>query len=355
LRAHRITAERAAAAERPGAGRGVGSPLVGRDGEKQTFAAALDRTLQGEGGILTVVGDAGLGKSRLTAEVRRLAPPGLNWLEGRTVSFGRQLSYWPFLELVQGAAGIDADDSEQERSAKLAALVAKAPRWPVLTPPLPPAAMPALPEPPNIGFMGTHVVSGTATAVAVATGVATRFGAIAAKTVGRRELTGFELGVKDLQIVQLVTEEYPIGPKEHGVEFLMDNRHLWLRSSRQWAVMRIRSTIVKAIRDWLDDNGFLRHIDAEVIDRQVLHALQDQILANKDAVEQGLMKMMGSEDIFTKAAIDKSIQNMDQVLQQGIPDDARQMVGMMGFRVAVNYHGEVLRIDQPGVADDSDE
>ena len=64
----------------------------------------------------------------------------------------------------------------------------------------------------------------------------------------------------------------------------------------------------------LDDNGFLRHIDAEVIDRQVLGALQDQILANKDAVEQGLMKMMGSEDIFTKAAIDKSIQNMDQVL-----------------------------------------
>jgi hypothetical protein len=105
----------------------------------------------------------------------------------------------------------------------------------------------------------------------------------------------------------------------------------------------------------LDDIGFLRHIDAEVIDRQVLGALQDQILANKDAVEQGLMKMMGSEDIFTKAAIDKSIQNMDQVLNQGIPDDARQMLGMMGFRVVVNYHGEVLRIDQPGVADDSDE
>jgi hypothetical protein len=105
----------------------------------------------------------------------------------------------------------------------------------------------------------------------------------------------------------------------------------------------------------LDDHGFRRHIDAEVIDRQVLQALQDQILANKDAVEQGLMKMMGSEDIFTKAAIDKSIQNMDQVLTQGIPDDARQMLGMMGFRVVVNYHGEVLRIDQPGVADDSGE
>jgi hypothetical protein len=105
----------------------------------------------------------------------------------------------------------------------------------------------------------------------------------------------------------------------------------------------------------IDDNGFRRHIDAETIDRQVLTQLQSQIEANKDAVEQGLMKMMGSEDIFTKAAIDKSIQNMDQVLQQGLPEDARQMLGMMGFRVVVNYHGEVLRIDQPGVADDSDE
>ena len=105
----------------------------------------------------------------------------------------------------------------------------------------------------------------------------------------------------------------------------------------------------------LDDNGFRRHIDAETIDRQVLAQLQSQIEANKDAVEQGLMKMMGSEDIFTKAAIDKSIQNMDQVLTQGIPDDARQMLGMIGFRVVVNYHGEVLRIEQPSVADDSDE
>ena len=105
----------------------------------------------------------------------------------------------------------------------------------------------------------------------------------------------------------------------------------------------------------LDDNGFRRHIDAEAIDRQVLAQLQSQIEANKDAVEQGLMKMMGSEDIFTKAAIDKSIQNMDQVLQQGLPDDARQMLGMMGFRVVVNYHGEVLRIEQPGAANDSDE
>ena len=67
---------------------------------------------------------------------------------------------------------------------------------------------------------------------------------------------GYELDVTGLEVIQ-DSAEYPIAPKEHGVEFLMDNRHLWLRSSRQWAIMRVRATIVKAMRDWLDDNGFL--------------------------------------------------------------------------------------------------
>lgn len=67
---------------------------------------------------------------------------------------------------------------------------------------------------------------------------------------------GYEIGLKDFEVGQLA-EEYPIGPKEHGVEFLMDNRHLWVRSSRQWAILRIRATIVRTIRNWLDDNGYL--------------------------------------------------------------------------------------------------
>ena len=67
---------------------------------------------------------------------------------------------------------------------------------------------------------------------------------------------GFELDVTDLEVVQIAAD-YPISPKEHGVEFLMDNRHLWLRSSRQWAIMRVRATIIKAIRDWLDNHGFM--------------------------------------------------------------------------------------------------
>jgi asparaginyl-tRNA synthetase len=68
---------------------------------------------------------------------------------------------------------------------------------------------------------------------------------------------GYEIGVSDLQVVQCVTEEYPITLKEHGVDFLMQHRHLWIRSSRQWATLRVRATVIKAIRDWLDSHGFL--------------------------------------------------------------------------------------------------
>jgi len=67
---------------------------------------------------------------------------------------------------------------------------------------------------------------------------------------------GYELAVKDLQVVQ-IANDYPITPKEHGVEFLMEHRHLWLRSPRQHAILRIRARIIKAIRDWLDANGFM--------------------------------------------------------------------------------------------------
>lgn len=70
-----------------------------------------------------------------------------------------------------------------------------------------------------------------------------------------RAVGGYELDATDLKVIS-EAHEYPITPKDHGVEFLMDNRHLWLRSSRQVAIMRIRHRIVKAIRDFFDDRGF---------------------------------------------------------------------------------------------------
>jgi asparaginyl-tRNA synthetase len=69
---------------------------------------------------------------------------------------------------------------------------------------------------------------------------------------------GFELDVEDAHIVQRVPEEhpYPITPKDHGVDFLMDHRHLWLRSKRQHAAIRVRHEVVKGIRDYFDSHGF---------------------------------------------------------------------------------------------------
>ncbi len=72
----------------------------------------------------------------------------------------------------------------------------------------------------------------------------------------RRSPIGFELGVTDLRIVH-ESGEYPITPKEHGPAFLLDHRHLWLRSSRQHAILRVRAEVIRAAREYLDGHGFL--------------------------------------------------------------------------------------------------
>jgi asparaginyl-tRNA synthetase len=71
------------------------------------------------------------------------------------------------------------------------------------------------------------------------------------------------MDVHDLEVMQ-VADTYPISPKEHGTSFLMDNRHLWLRSARQHSIMRVRSEIIKACRDFLDDRGFIL-VDTPII------------------------------------------------------------------------------------------
>lgn len=70
-----------------------------------------------------------------------------------------------------------------------------------------------------------------------------------------RSPIGFEVAVRSLEVLQSA-EPYPIAPKEHGVAFLLDHRHLWLRSSRQHAILRIRATIIRACRDYFDSRGF---------------------------------------------------------------------------------------------------
>src|SRR6185312_1276891 len=75
----------------------------------------------------------------------------------------------------------------------------------------------------------------------------------------QRATGGYELDVESAELVQRVPEEapYPITPKEHGVDFLMDHRHLWLRSRRQHAAIRVRHEVIKSIRDYLDGHGFI--------------------------------------------------------------------------------------------------
>jgi hypothetical protein len=109
----------------------------------------------------------------------------------------------------------------------------------------------------------------------------------------------------------------------------------------------------------IDDAGFLRHISSEHVDRQVLQHLQELMKGSEDLISEQTAKMLGQDDLFTVAAIQQQLKNMDKqfdmLLQQGIPEDARAYLGMMGFKVVVNYQGEVLRVEQPGAIDEGGE
>jgi asparaginyl-tRNA synthetase len=68
---------------------------------------------------------------------------------------------------------------------------------------------------------------------------------------------GYEVGVKNVDIIQAADLDYPIALKEQGVDFVMDNRHLWLRMPSQWAILRVRGAVIRSVREWLDTNGFI--------------------------------------------------------------------------------------------------
>ena len=106
----------------------------------------------------------------------------------------------------------------------------------------------------------------------------------------------------------------------------------------------------------IDDNGFRRHIPAADVDRQVLNVFIDQLQDHKEIAVAQALRMMGKDDLFTKAALDASIRNVnvEEIMRQGIPEQARDMMGMMGFRIIIDYHGDVIRLDQPGIIDEED-
>ncbi|MEP0806287.1 MAG: hypothetical protein HRF47_12400 [Chloroflexota bacterium] len=109
----------------------------------------------------------------------------------------------------------------------------------------------------------------------------------------------------------------------------------------------------------VNDAGFRRHIPSEQVDRQVLGQIAELMKGSEDLISQETAKMLGQEDVFTKAAIEQQLKNIDkqfeQLMKLGIPEDVRAYLGMMGFKVVINVHGEVLSVNQPGVASDDGE
>jgi hypothetical protein len=108
----------------------------------------------------------------------------------------------------------------------------------------------------------------------------------------------------------------------------------------------------------VNDDGFRRHIPAEQVDRVVLSEIASLMKGSEDILSEQTAKMLGQEDVFTKAAIEQQLKNIDKqfdtIMQAGIPEDMRAYLGMVGFKVIINVHGEVLKVEQPGASGGED-
>jgi PHD/YefM family antitoxin component YafN of YafNO toxin-antitoxin module len=104
----------------------------------------------------------------------------------------------------------------------------------------------------------------------------------------------------------------------------------------------------------VDDDGFRRHVESEYVDKQVLRHLQEMMKGHEELISEETMKMIGQDDIFTKAVIETSLKNLesrfDELINQGMPEEARTWLGMIGFRVVIDIHGDVVRVEQPGAS-----
>jgi len=109
----------------------------------------------------------------------------------------------------------------------------------------------------------------------------------------------------------------------------------------------------------VDDQGFRRHIPSEQVDRQVLQFMADMVEGHEDLLSEQAAKMLGQEDIFSRAALESQFKNIEkqfeQVLETGIPEEGRAFMGMSGFKVRINLHGDVLEVAQPGAVAPDDE
>lgn len=103
----------------------------------------------------------------------------------------------------------------------------------------------------------------------------------------------------------------------------------------------------------VDDDGFRRHIPSLQVDRQVLDTMAAQIEGHEDILTDQAAKMLGQDDIFSRAMLLNQFKNidaqLDQLLETGIPQDALAYLGMLGFKVVIDVHGEVVDLNQPGM------
>lgn len=101
----------------------------------------------------------------------------------------------------------------------------------------------------------------------------------------------------------------------------------------------------------VDDNGFKRYIASESVDRQVLDQFTKQIAGNEDYLGEQAATMMGKDDIFTKALLVNQLKNIDQQLNllfnSGIPEDALAYLGMMGMKIVLDHHGDIIEMNFP--------
>jgi len=110
----------------------------------------------------------------------------------------------------------------------------------------------------------------------------------------------YELQVKTIEIIQLVSEEYPIAKKEHGPDFLLENRHLWLRSGKQRAIQVVRNTIINGIYEYLNQNGFIK-IDAPILTPNACEGTTE--LFEMEYFDEGKAYLSQSGQLYIEAAI----------------------------------------------------
>ena len=109
----------------------------------------------------------------------------------------------------------------------------------------------------------------------------------------------------------------------------------------------------------VDDDGFYRHIPSSQVDRRVLEMMSEMIQGHEGLLSEQAAKMLGQDDIFSRAMIEKQLKQMDQqyerIIDQSIPEESLAYMGMIGFRIKINLHGEVIDLQQPGMTAPEDE